>query len=221
MSDKIFAVFGASGFGREVMPLMRLQSGGDEQKNIYFVDDAPPSALLNGHQVITYREYLELNAKEKYICVAIADSGIRENLTNRCVGDNLNIAQIIAPNALILDEVDISIGSIICPFVTITSNVKIGKSFHANIYSYVGHDCVVGDYVTFAPGVKCNGNVLIEDYSYIGTGAIIKQGRPGKPIIIGERAVVGMGSVVTKNVAPGTVVFGNPAKLLTVKGLRG
>jgi len=126
----------------------------------------------------------------------------------------LNILRVVSPNALILDEVDISVGAVICPFVTITSNVQIGKSFHANIYSYVAHDCVIGDYVTFAPGVKCNGNVVVEDYAYIGTGAIIKQGMPGKPIVIGKGAVVGMGAVVTKSVAPGAVVVGNPAKPL-------
>ena len=71
---------------------------------------------------------------------------------------------------------DIGEGSLLCPFTCLTSNIKIGKFFHANIYSYVAHDCIIGDYVTFAPGVKCNGNIHIEDHAYIGTGAVIKQG---------------------------------------------
>ena len=77
---------------------------------------------------------------------------------------------------------------------------------------------MIGDLVTFAPGVKCNGNVTIEDHAYIGTGAIIKQGTPDRPIVIGEGAIVGMGAVVTKSVAAGSVVVGNPAKPLR-KGL--
>ena len=100
------------------------------------------------------------------------------------------------------------------PFVTLTSNIRIGRCFHANLYSYVEHDCVIGDFVTFAPGVMCNGNVHIEDHAYIGTGAVIRQGQPGKPLVIGKRAVVGMGAVVTRDVAPGTTVVGNPARLL-------
>ena len=84
------------------------------------------------------------------------------------------------------------------PFVSITSNIKIGKCFHANLYSYVEHDCVIGDFVTFAPGVKCNGNIHIQDHAYIGAGAMIKQGTPDQPLIIGAGAVVGMGAVVTK-----------------------
>jgi acetyltransferase-like isoleucine patch superfamily enzyme len=76
---------------------------------------------------------------------------------------------------------------------------------------------VIGDYVTFAPRVHCNGNVHIEDHAYIGTGAILRQGTPDKPLIIGRGAVVGMGAVVTKDVAPNTVVVGNPAKILERK----
>ncbi|MCH4272493.1 MAG: acetyltransferase, partial [Kerstersia gyiorum] len=105
-------------------------------------------------------------------------------------------------------------GAILSPFTTITSNAKIGKFFHANIYSYVAHDCVIGDYVTFAPSVKCNGGVIIEDHAYIGTGAVIKQSMPNRPIVIGAGAIVGMGAVVTKSVPAGATVLGNPAKPL-------
>ena len=43
----------------------------------------------------------------------------------------------------------------------------------------------IGDYVTFAPGVRCNGNVHIGDHAYVGAGAIIRQGKPGEPLRIG------------------------------------
>ncbi len=216
---QVYAVYGASGFGREVMPLLRdaIQKRGIDLKNLYFVDDNPPSDCLNGHNVITYSDFIRLEGCQKYVTVAIADSAIRKLLSERCISDGVEILDVKADNIVILDEVSIGPGAILAPFVTLTSNISIGKSFHANIYSYVGHDCVIGDYVTFAPSVKCNGNIVIEDYAYIGTGAVIKQGRPDKPLVIGKGAVVGMGAVVTKNVAEGTVVFGNPAKLLSRK----
>lgn len=100
------------------------------------------------------------------------------------------------------------------PFVTITSNIRIGRCFHGNMYSSVSHDCIIGDFVTFAPGVRCNGNIVIEDDAYIGAGAVLKQGIPGKPLVIGRGAVVGMGAVVTKSVPAGVTVVGNPARIL-------
>ncbi len=48
-------------------------------------------------------------------------------------------------NAVLMDEVEIAAGAALSPFVSITSNIKIGKCFHANLYSYVEHDCVIGD----------------------------------------------------------------------------
>ncbi len=41
---------------------------------------------------------------------------------------------------------------------------------------------------------------ILNDHAYIGTGAVIKQGTPDKPLMIGKGAVVGMGAVVTKSV---------------------
>ncbi|MCD8521157.1 MAG: acetyltransferase [Saccharospirillaceae bacterium] len=213
MENSMVGVFGASGFGREVMPLVRQQHSGINA-HFVFVDDNPPSVELNGHPVLTYQQFLKEHSGKKFITIAIADSGVRKMLTDRCVSDGVLIFDVAANNAVLMDAVNIGEGFIISPFVTITSNVKIGKGFHANIYSYVAHDCVVGDFVTFAPYVKCNGNVVIEDHAYIGTGAILKQGRPGKPLVIGKAAVVGMGAVVTKDVPPGVTVVGNPAKPL-------
>lgn len=209
------AIFGASGCGRGVMPLARQQwvaSGQPHQ--LVFVDDNPPATVINGHPVLTYTDWLALPANSRHINIAIANSSIREKLVQRCVTDDVQFFEIRATNVVQLDQVLLGEGAILCPFVTLTSNIRIGNHFHANLYSYVEHDCVIGNFVTFAPGVKCNGNVVIEDHAYIGTGAIIKQGQPGKPLVIGRNAVVGMGAVVTKSVPPGAVVVGNPARPL-------
>ena len=207
-------VYGASGFGKEVMPLARQQYPTLEKQQFVFIDDSGAGTSLNGYQVLSYEDFLKYPDQKKAVTIAIANSQVREKLVKRLTEDQIQHLNIHASNTVILDEVQIGEGSLLCPFTCLTSNIKIGKFFHANIYSYVAHDCVIGDYVTFAPGVKCNGNIQIEDHAYIGTGAVIKQGTPDQPLIIGRGAVVGMGAVVTKSVPPGVTVIGNPARIL-------
>lgn len=213
MADLLLGIYGASGFGREVLPLVREQLKSTRAEYV-FVDDGDVPAALNGYSVLRYEEFLGRKAPEKKMVFAIADSTVREKLVEKCTKDGLSSLTVKAENAVILDEVVVGEGSILCHFTHLTSNIRIGKYFHANIYSYVAHDCVIGDYVTFAPGVQCNGNVVVEDYAYVGTGAVIKQGTPDKPLVIGKGAVVGMGAVVTKDVPPGETVIGNPARRL-------
>jgi sugar O-acyltransferase (sialic acid O-acetyltransferase NeuD family) len=212
---KQVAIFGVSGFGREVMPLAREQCAvSGEPHQLVFVDDNPPAPECNGHKVLPYKDWLAQPATGRFISIAIANGDIRQKLVARCVGDGIKFFEVRAPNVVQLDDIKLGEGAILCSFVHLTSNVQVGKHFHANIYSYVAHDCVIGDYVTFAPGVMCNGNVVVDDHAYIGTGAVIKQGQPGKPLVIGRGAVVGMGAVVTKSVPPGVTVVGNPARPL-------
>lgn len=210
-------VYGASGFGKEVMPLARQQYPTLEKQQFVFIDDSGAGTSLNGYQVLSYEDFLKYPDQKKAVTIAIANSQVREKLVKRLTEDQIQHLNIHASNTVILDEVQIGEGSLLCLFTCLTSNIKIGKFFHANIYSYVAHDCVIGDYVTFAPGVKCNGNIHIEDHAYIGTGAVIKQGTPDKPLVIGKGAVVGMGAVVTKSVPPGVTVIGNPARILEKK----
>jgi len=216
MNPDIFAVYGASGCGRGVMPVaeQQLRRQGVPSERLVFVDDQPLSAVVNGRRVLTYREFLACAAGRHHVVLAIADGRLRETLAQRCRNDGVEFWSVCAANVVVMDDVDFGEGAILSPFVTLTSNIRIGRHFHANLYSYVEHDCVIGDFVTLAPGAKCNGNVVVEDHAYIGSGAVLKQGRPGRPLLIGRAAVIGMGAVVTKDVPPGTTVVGNPAKPL-------
>ncbi|QPJ63715.1 MAG: acetyltransferase [Candidatus Nitronauta litoralis] len=213
--QKLYGVYGANGAGRGVLPIARENlkaAGEDEISRLVFIDDHPKAEEINNTPILTYEQFIASPEPDKSVSIAIADSEIREKLVNKCSQDSLKFFSIRAENAVVMDSVEIGEGAIVSPFVTFTSNIKIGKHFHANLYSYVEHDCIVGDFVTFAPGVQCNGNIVIEDHAYIGAGAVIRQGKPGQPMTIGKGAVIGMGAVVTKSVATGTTVAGCPAK---------
>ncbi len=213
----VYGIYGASGFGKEILSLAKEQFGCESK--IVFVDDGDVPNKLLGCDILNFEQFINLEGKKK-VTIAIANSKIRENLTLKCLENCVEVFDVKASNVIVLEDVKMAKGSILCPFVTLTSDITIGKSFQANIYSYVAHDCVIGDYVTFAPAVKCNGNVHIGDHVYIGTGAIIHQGKPNKPLKIGKGAVIAAGAVVTKSVPDGMTVFGNPAIEFTKENIK-
>lgn len=140
--------------------------------------------------------------------------GLGSISTNVVGGAQLKPASLFANDVFLGDDIEIGEGAVFGQRSLVTSSARIGRQFQCNIYSYVAHDCIIGNYVTFAPRVSCNGNVHIGDYAYLGTGAVIKQGDKDRPLTIGSGAVVGMGAVVTKDVEPGSTVVGNPARPL-------
>lgn len=214
----IFGLLGAGGFGREVMPhvrssIIKTLAVSPDDICIYFVETwEPVHRQLNGHPVISLDRFLALDG-QKYFNVAVGDGRAREAMAAK-VGTSAAILHIHAPQAIFLENNVIGEGSVFCSNSMVTSNATIGRFFQANIYSYAAHDCVIGDFVTFAPGVRCNGHVQIEDYAYIGTNAVIREGTADKPLRIGTGAIVGMGAVVTKSIPDGVTVVGNPARPL-------
>ena len=207
--DKIFGLFGCGGHGRET--IVHVQKF--EKSKIKFVDDYEKKKNINGFEVITTNQFFDSQASEKYFNVSISDYAVRKKITDKLLDNNCIPFSIKSKTSIINNHTTIDEGLIISDYSYIASNVKVGKFFHLNRYSQVSHDCVIGNYVTFAPQVCCNGNVKVEDFVFIGCGALIKQGTSEKPITIGKGSVIGMGAVVTKSVDPYTIVLGNPARL--------
>lgn len=119
--------------------------------------------------------------------------------------------------------------------------LKSSESYARHLGVKIGHNCLIathnwpsepylitiGNYVQLANGVsihthggghsvRCEhpnfdifGKVLIKDWAYVGAFSQIMPG-----VTIGEGAIVAAGSVVTKSVAPHSVVAGNPAKFV-------
>lgn len=173
---------------------------------LVLADDEPGDAIMS-----IPRLSLDDLGDEDEAIIAIGSSRTRRAVSERL---RCKAGVLVAPNAIVGSDVEYGEGAVFCPFAMATVAVRIGRHFQCNMYSYVAHDCIIGDYVTFAPRVSCNGNVHIEDDVFIGSGAVIRHGRPGNPIVIGAGATVGMGAIVTKSVPAGAVVVGNPARAL-------
>lgn len=111
--------------------------------------------------------------------------------------------------AYIAENVKIGNGTQILAHATVCVEVILGRSCIINTRASIDHECILGDGVHVCPGACLAGCVEVESGATIGTGAIIL---PRKKI--GERAMVGAGAVVTKDVPPFSVVVGNPAVII-------
>lgn len=143
--NTVYGIYGASGFGKEILSLVKEQFGCESK--IVFVDDGDVPNELFGCDILNFEQFVNLEGQKK-VTIAIANSKIREKLTLKCLENSVEIFDVKASNVVVLEDVKMAEGSILCPFVTLTSDISIGKSFQANIYSYIAHDCVIGDYVT-------------------------------------------------------------------------
>lgn len=211
----LVGLVGCGGFGREVMPILTEWLAKRERfASLVFVETTSVSRKsINGFPVVSAEQFLN-DKRERYFNIAIANSQVRADIASSFIEKGAKPIDILSRRATVYSNNEIGSGSIICSDCIVTSNARIGSFFHCNIYSYVAHDCVIGDFVTFAPRVSCNGNVVIEDHAYVGTGAIIREGSRERPLRIGKGAIIGMGAVITKDVPPGETWIGNPGKQL-------
>lgn len=104
-------------------------------------------------------------------------------------------------------DVEIGSGSQLLAGSIIQSSVRIGSQCIINTGAIVEHECHIGDGVHIGPGATLAGIVRAEHFCFIGAGATVLP-----RLTIGEGAIVGAGSVVTRNVLPGQIVVGVPAK---------
>jgi len=119
---------------------------------------------------------------------------------------------IIAPTAIINEDVYLDTGVVIMDGVIINPGTKIGTFSIINTKSSIDHDCHIGKFVHIAPGVTLSGSVVVKDFTLIGTGSSVIQN-----IIIEEKCIIGSGSAVVRNCTTGRTYIGVPAGRYTKK----
>jgi sugar O-acyltransferase (sialic acid O-acetyltransferase NeuD family) len=213
MESKNIVIFGAGGLGREVLFLLLTENKITYQYNILgFVDDTPDlqGKLVNNYPVLGTVDWLMKYPDKINAVVCIGDSCARKKVVEK-IATNKNICfpTIIASDTKYSETVQFGKGCIIGFSSIFTVNISLGDFVIVNPCCVIGHDAVIGDYVTLYGSVSINGYVSIGSGVEVGAGARII---PKKSI--GENSKVGIGSVVVGNVLPNCTVFGNPAKIL-------
>jgi sugar O-acyltransferase (sialic acid O-acetyltransferase NeuD family) len=209
-------IIGAGGFGREVAdtayeinkaasdPVYRIAGFIDDDESLW-------GKTVNGIEVrggVDWLRGFECGGDTPCAVITIANPRIKESIANKLDGF-VEWVNIIHPLALIANTAIVGIGNIVQHFVSVNANTKLGNHCLINSHTVVGHDSVLGDYVSVMPQNGIMGFCELKKRAYIGAGVMMIQN-----VVIGEDATVGAGAVVIRDVPPRATVVGNPARII-------
>lgn len=203
-------IVGAGGLGREVYDWMHeALDFSEDYRFVGFLDDNRDA--LQGFDldasIIPLNEYRN-QAGDCLIC-GIGSPELKYKLCQPLVDSGAEFLTVIHPSAKVGSRSEIGCGTVICPQVVVTSDVRIGSFVLLNLTTTVGHDASIGDWSTVSAHCDITGSVQLGTSVFMGSGARVI---PNKKV--GASATVGAGSVVIRDVAEGNSVFGNPARTI-------
>jgi len=203
-------IIGAGGFGSEVAETVNQLK---DYNLIGFLDDGKKILTkCNGYPILGKIDWIV--KRDRYLAplgviISIADPKKREDIASKLKHiQNLWFPQIIHPSVFIPKSTSIEDGVIIQNNCFISCNVNINKFTQVNCHSVIGHDSIIGKFVTLSPASKVMGNVTLGDRVFFGVNASTTRG-----IKIGDDSVLGGCSFALESIPKESCYYGNPAKL--------
>jgi sugar O-acyltransferase (sialic acid O-acetyltransferase NeuD family) len=181
-------------------------------QEVVFFDDAWPGLQENGPWLVKGDTNALMDVLPEYdgVVVGIGNNAIRANKQVQLVNAGAAVVTIIHPAATVSPHARVGSGSVVFAKAVVNACATVGAGVIVNTGSVVEHDCEVGDFCHISPNAVLAGGVRLQEQCWVGAGASVRQ-----LLEVGKAAVVGMGAVVTKNVAAGATVVGNPARELS------
>lgn len=88
------------------------------------------------------------------------------------------------------------------------TGTRIANHCYIMNQTYIAHDCKIESNATLSSNVALGGHVEIQDGANLGMGTLVHQRR-----IVGCNSILGMGSVVVKDIVPFSKAYGNPCRI--------
>ena len=155
-------------------------------------------------------EWFDKNTAGDILAInAVGSPRSKKKLIEKAISKNVQFCSVIHPTAQMSPYIEIGKGTIITAGNILTTQIKIGDHVILNLDCTVGHDSIIEDYCTIAPGAHISGNVHFEKGVDFGTGAVINQG-----FTVGAWSIIGSGAVVVSDIPPNVTAVGIPAKVI-------
>ncbi len=205
MNKKKVAIIGAGRHARVVASTV-LAAGYDI---LGFYADDPPKFGTSILGIPVKGPINELDPKD--CSNAIIAIGVNEGRKKLSMQLDFNWISVVHPFSWVHPEVPIGEGTVICAGSIVQPGAKIGSHVIINTKSSVDHDTFVGNYSHISVA-HLAGGASIDEGVFLALHSVVLP-----DLHVGAWAIVGAGSVVTKNVKPRTTVIGIPARVLQSK----
>lgn len=208
-------IVGVGGLGREVAQWIEdINRVTPTFRVLGFLDDnaSKHGTTIHDLPVLGGADWLAAHPGRAATVVALGNPPAKRRMVERLRPHGLGFPTICHPRAIVGRYVEVGEGSILCPGVIVTTDIRIGRYCTLNFDLTVGHDAMLGDYVTLAPGVHVSGYVRIGDGCDLGAGATTIPS-----VEIGAWTVVGAGAVVTDSLPADCTAVGVPARVIRTR----
>ncbi len=214
-------IFGGGGHARVLLDTISLEHpdwvvGILERDPRLFSTEVMGALVLGGDDLISEIVRLKPAARFTIGLGSAADCGPRRSLFERCVAAGLTPGSIRHPTASVSSFACIGPGTQLLPLSIVNAGARVGTNVIINSGAIVEHDCEVSDHAHIASGATLASSVVIGSGAHVGAGASVRQ-----CLRIGAGAIVGAGAAVVRDVDPGTVVAGVPARLIAERRSHG
>ena len=214
-------VYGASGFGQQVMFWVEDANAAEPRFRIRgFVDDDPSAHgdERTGHAVLGGGDWLRARAESAPVAVVLglASPAVKRQLVRELPVVGIDFPSVVHPSAVVARHAVIERGALVAPGCVASVNVRVGEFALVNSACTLGHDAQVGAYAALLPGVNVSGGALLGEGVTVGTGAALVQG-----VEVGEGATIGAGATVVGDLPAGCTAVGTPARPLSRGGEAG
>jgi len=208
---KNLLIIGARGYGRELFNLATQCEGYKRDWLIKgFLDDK--SDALEGFNypvsiISSVEEYI-VEENDVFIC-AIGSVNHKKKYAEMVLKKGGEFINLIHPSVIIHGNTKLGTGLIMMAYSSISNECEVGSFVTFMPYSTVGHDCKISNFCHIGTYAFMGGYSELEANVTLHTRATIFP-----RVKVGRGSIVGINSMVLKNVKQGITVYGNPAKEL-------
>jgi len=198
---KKIVIAGASGFGREVLWVIKRMNAAEPLFEVAgFCDDAPDkqSGEFAGLPLLGSVARVCSTMRDIVFFCAVGDNRARKKIFAQFASASVDAVKVMDPSSVIADDAVIGKGCYIGVNAVVSTGTAVGCGVIVNHNVSVGHDVEVGAFAQICPGVSVSGGCRLGEGALLGSNSCMI---PGKRM--GDWSTLGAGAVLLTDLEDG------------------